>query len=94
MVFQVSYETQNGEENESTEELAYAQVARGREFYKIYYKDQTSQLKHKNAAENRLVRDNKAREKEVTRKDFRSYDYKRGTHYNWPQWWSCNCGSL
>ena len=69
MVFQVSYEAQNGEENESTEELSYAQVARGRQFYKIFYKDQTSQSKQKNAAENRLVRDNKARAKEVTRKD-------------------------
>lgn len=69
MVFQVSYEAQNGEENETTEELTYAQVARGREFYKIYYKDQTSQLKQKNAAENRSVRDSKAREKEATRKD-------------------------
>ena len=45
MFFKVQYLAQNGEEIDSSEELTYDQVARGRSFYQIYYKNLLSKSK-------------------------------------------------
>ena len=38
-LFEVKYEPQNGEENESTEHLSYAMVQQGRKWFMQYSKD-------------------------------------------------------
>ena len=55
-LFQVKYEPQHGEKEPSTQELTYAQVARGRIFYQAYYKDELKRRKEEQQSLARIAR--------------------------------------